>query len=216
MNPARRAIEKKARKYPSQEELLEALLHQLRRRKPTFLCHRVKNEVRIDMNGTTVGYVRVDPASDNVGGVSFKIKKQYGGLAIPAFFSKPGQDERKKMAAVCSFLMYLFDDRPSEERAKSRAYRYSDATNWYESFTNGLTGELTEAYSLYKAVTEECRYLIDVFHEIDRSIKSARGEDVAEAIVRVKKELPFLVKNVSPEDWAALYNEVVVDAVHDL
>lgn len=216
MSSGHSAIEKKARRSPGREELLEALLHQLRRRKPTFLCHRVKNETRIDMNGTTVGYIRVDPASDNVGGVSFKVRKQYGSLAIPAFFSKPDQDERKKAAAVCSFLMYVFDDRPSEDRLKNRAYRYSDATNWYESFSKGLTGELTEAHDLRKAVTDECRFLIDVFHEVDKSVKSARGEDVTEALERVRKELPFLVKNVSPEDWAALYSEVVVDAVHDL
>jgi hypothetical protein len=215
VNPARKAVEKKAAKRPDRDELLQVLLKNLDRRKPVFHCYRTQGSVRLDMNGSTVGYVEVDQASANVG-LALKLKRHWGGLAAPVIYAKDGQHERKKVAVICAFLMYQFDDRPSEDRLKERVYRYSDPKNWYDSFSNDLDGELTEALAAQRAVTKACPYLIDVFHEVSAAMKSARGEDVAEAVARVRKELPFLTKALTVEQWTSLFHETVVDEVHDL
>lgn len=214
VNPSRKAIESKSRKRPSRDDLLSFLLERLRQRKPVFAAHRVQGEVRVDRDGKTVGYVRIEAASANVG-LSLKVKKEYGGLAAPVVYAKDGQHERKKAAVVCAFLCHLLDDRPSEERVKSLS-KYADSKNWFDSFDSGHKGELSEAYAVIQSVTSECKTLVDVFSLVGDAMKSARGEDLKESIDRVSKELPFLVGRISAEEWLGLFNTVVVDQVHKL
>lgn len=214
MNPVRKIV-KEGRKRPSREELLSSLIKKLQERKPVFHAHRVEGEVRIDMNGTTVGYVRIEEASKNVG-ISFKVKKHYGSLAMPVVYAKDGQQFRKKASIICAFLMFLFDDRPSEERRKSRTSSLSDSKNWYDSFSDGFQGELSEYQDVYNRLTKECKYLIDVFALVGEALRSARREDVEESVKRVTAELPFLTKKLSMEEWSALYTTAVVDQVHSL
>lgn len=196
-------------------EMSALLLERLRTRKPVFKSHRVQGSVRIDMNGTTVGSIEVADASKNVG-LSLQSKKAWGGQMLPMCFAKPDQHERKKMAYVCAFLGVLFDDRPSEERQKNaQGGRLSNASDWYSKFSKGHLGE-SEAYHLWQELTKECRTLIDVFHDVGEAIKSARREDVAEALERVQRDLPFLTGKLSEEEWLDLYRRAVVDGVHGL
>jgi len=202
----------KGTNFRSPESVL--LLEKLRTRKPSFQSHRVHGSVRVDVDGTTVGSVDVAEASKNVG-LSFQSRKAHGGQMLPMCFAKPDQHERKKMAYVCSFLGYLFDDRPSEERRVAIVGALSNASDWYSKFSKGHLGE-SEAYHLYQELVKECPTLIDVFHDVDEAIKSARREDVAEAVSRVQKDLPFLVGKLSEEEWAEMYRQAVVDGVHGL
>jgi hypothetical protein len=119
------------------------------------------------------------------------------------------------VAYVCAFIAYLFDDRPSEEQKKGPS-DFTDPKVWYDSFSAGNMGEISESYALQKQFTDECRTLIDVFHDVAEAIKSARREDVEEALARVQKDLPFLVGKLSEDDWADLYRRAVVDGVHEL
>lgn len=102
----------KARKW---SKLSDKLVGRLARRKPEFRAVRTLGSVRIDVDGTTAGYVEVAAASANVG-TSFKSKHHYGGQALAMVFAKDDQIERKRVAYTCSFLCYLLDDRPSEDR----------------------------------------------------------------------------------------------------
>lgn len=217
MSPTRKAIEKKARrKRPELAELMSVLLDRLRSRRPHFHSHRSMGSVRIDQNGTTKGYVNVEKASDSVG-VSLQAKMEWGGgRRLPMVFSKSDQMERKKVAYVCAFVASLLDDRPSEERVSEPCVGVTDPKAWFDAFPDGYDGELKHAYEVRKAVSEECRSLIDVFSEVDAAAKSALRQDVSEAVDRVRKELPFLVGRLSAEEWLKLYHEAVVDGVHGL
>jgi len=194
--------------------LSDLLLDRLRARKPTFRSYRAHGSVRVDVDGTTVGSVEVAEASKNVG-LSFQSRKAHGGQMLPMCFSKEDQCERKKVAYVCSFLGYLFDDRPSEERRVAVVGALSNASDWCSKFSKGHLGE-SEAYGLQQELTKACPSLVDVFHDVSEAVKSARREDVAEAVERVRKDLPFLIGKLSEDEWAEMYRLAVVDGVHGL
>jgi hypothetical protein len=166
------------------------------------------------VDGTTVGSIEIAEASKNVG-LSFQSRKAHGGQMLPTCFAKEDQYERKKVAYVCSFLGYLFDDRPSEERRVAVVGALSNASDWYSKFSKGYLGE-SEAYRLWQELTKENRTLIDVFHDVGEAVKSARREDVAEAMTRVRHDLPFLIGKLSEEEWTEMYRQAVVDGVHGL
>jgi len=206
-------VKKEAVRRPTQEGLRKLLLAKLKSHRPVFASYRSGGSVRVDMNGTTVGYIDVAPASENVG-LAFKSKKQWGGKAVTMVFAKDDQLERKRIAYVCSFLMTLFDDRPSEERRKPDPR--ADPKNWYDGFSAGHVGEITESHAVYNEMKDACRTLIDVFSDVAEAVRSARREDVQEALTRVNKDLPFLVGKLSEEEWLELYRRTVVDQVHAL
>lgn len=214
MNPARKAIVKKELlRRPTQEGLRKLLIAKLKTHKPVFKAQRTGGSVRIDMDGTTVGYIDVAPASENVG-IAFKSKRQWGGKALTMVFAKDDQLERKRVAYVCAFLMCVFDDRPSEER--KRLDPRADPKSWYDGFSHGHKGEISESHAVYSEMKDACRTLIDVFGDVAEAVKSARREDVKEALDRVNKDLPFLTSKLSEEEWLEMYRKVVVDQVHAL
>lgn len=201
---------------PTLEGLTSPLLRALTCQKTHFSAHRIGSEVKIDMDGTTIGCVRVDKASPNVG-LAFKLRYAASNPMFPIFYAKDGQYERKKVAAICSFMSVATKLRGLEYGRKTGFridYDEPGPKEWYEAFSNGHRGEVTEAYAVVQATTQANKYLTDVFAEVSSAIRSALGQDVKEAVERVTNELPFLVGHITAEEWVDLFNQYLVKQVH--
>lgn len=204
---------KKRKVHKSLPELQSWLVSRLLAKKPVFHCHRTLGSVRVDVNGTTTLYIEIAKASDNVG-VSFQSKRSGGGKLLPMVFAKDDQLQRKQVAYICAALATVVDDRPSEER-REPVSGVTDPKQWYDAFSAGSLGEISESFALYQDLTKACKYVIDVYGAVTDAVKSARREDVRESIDRVKKELPFLVGRLSSEEWLELFHTSAVELVHE-
>ncbi len=202
------------RRSLARSEAVTDLCARLKARKRTFHVRRSGNTVVVDVDGSTVGDIRVDDCSANVG-LGFKVRHAHGGLIMPVVYAKKDQRQRKKVAVLCAYLMYLHDTRPSEERRESPITQSSDPKVWFDLFDHSRKAEITDTHDVVSRVFDANRTVIDLFGLIDEAMKSACGEDVDEAVERVRKELPFLVGRITVDDWVALYNRTLVEQVHE-
>lgn len=186
----------------------------LRDRSPEFTTFRKEGVVTISLNGNVVGLIEVADGS-GTHGINFQSKRPFGGTALPMVFARADKTERKRVAYVCAFISYLFDRRPSEERAKG-VDPQADPKRWFSKFDRNKHVGDQEAFYLQRDFIDACQSTIDIFHDVGDAVRSARREDVRESLERVQKELPLLTNKLSEEEWLLLYREHVVDEVHSL